>query len=71
MSLMLVWTMGLYLFLLVVLVIKWKADTDLSRKVEDVFRRISQLRSQHSKDHSKICKVSTLPNCRQSVTNIC
>jgi hypothetical protein len=57
MSLMLVCTMNLYILVLSVLVVKWKAARDLSRKVEDLVLRFSNLKNLQNSDKSKKYKV--------------
>jgi hypothetical protein len=59
MSLMLVCTMNLYILVLSVLVVKWKAARDLSRKVEDLVLRFSNLKNLQNSDKSKKYKVRT------------
>ena len=58
MSLMLVCTMNLYIFLAVVAVLRWKASRDLSRRVEDLLLRFSRLQSLQTSGQTKKYRVS-------------
>ncbi len=57
MSLMLVCTMNLYIFLAVVAVLRWKASRDLSRRVEDLLLRFSRLQSLQTSGQTKKYRV--------------